>query len=87
MTLDVPGGEEFGRYMLVFADSTSGGATYGGGRYLWVDAPDDQGRVVVDFNLAYNPPCVWTPFATCPLPTRDNRLPVRVEAGEKVWAH
>lgn len=87
MTLDVPGGEEFGRYMLVFADSTSGGETYGGGRYLWVDGPDDQGRVVVDFNLAYNPPCVWTPFATCPLPTRDNRLAVRVEAGEKNWKH
>ena len=87
MTLDVPGGEEFGRYMLVFADSTSGGETYGGGRYLWVDEPDDQGRVVVDFNQAYNPPCVWTAFATCPLPTRDNRLPVRVEAGEKNWKH
>jgi uncharacterized protein (DUF1684 family) len=87
MTLDVPGGEEFGRYMLVFADSTSGGETYGGGRYLWVDGPDEEGRVVVDFNLAYNPPCVWTAFATCPLPTRDNRLPVRVEAGEKDWAH
>ena len=87
MTLDIPGEEEFGRYMLVFADSTSGGQTYGGGRYLWVDGPDDQGRVVVDFNLAYNPPCVWTPFATCPLPTRDNRLPVRVEAGEKDWKH
>jgi len=87
MTLDVPGGEEFGRYMLVFADSTSGGETYGGGRYLWVDGPDDRGRVVVDFNLAYNPPCVWTPFATCPLPTRDNRLPIRVEAGEKNWQH
>jgi hypothetical protein len=87
MALDVPGGEEFGRYMLVFADETSGGETYGGGRYLWVDGPDDRGRVVVDFNLAYNPPCVWTAFATCPLPTRDNRLPVRVEAGEKNWRH
>lgn len=87
MTLDVPGGEEHGRYMLVFADATSGGETYGGGRYLWIDEPDAEGRVVLDFNLAYNPPCVWTEFATCPLPTRDNRLPVRVEAGEKNWAH
>jgi uncharacterized protein (DUF1684 family) len=87
MALDIPGSAEHGRYMLVFADSTSGGETYGGGRYLWVDGPDDQGRVVLDFNRAYNPPCVWTPFATCPLPTRDNRLPVRVEAGEKNWKH
>ena len=87
MTLDVPGAAEHGQYMLVFADATSGGETYGGGRYLWVDGPDGQGRVVMDFNYAYNPPCVWTPFATCPLPTRDNRLPIRVEAGEKNWTH
>lgn len=87
MTLDVPGGPEHGRYMLVFADSTSGSETYGGGRYLWIDGPDAQGRVVLDFNLAYDPPCVWTAFATCPLPTKDNRLPIRVEAGEKDWAH
>jgi uncharacterized protein (DUF1684 family) len=86
MALDVPGGEEHGRYMLVFADATSGRETYGGGRFLWIDGPDAQGRVVVDFNLAYNPPCVWTAFATCPLPTRDNRLPLAVEAGEKNWA-
>jgi uncharacterized protein (DUF1684 family) len=86
MSLDVPGGEEHGRYMLVFADSTSGRETYGGGRFLWIDGPDEDGRVVVDFNLAYNPPCVWTEFATCPLPTKDNRLPVAVEAGEKNWA-
>jgi len=39
--------------------------------------------VVLDFNLAYNPPCAWTPYATCPLPTRDNRLEIAVEAGEK----
>jgi len=86
MSLDVPGGEEHGRYMLVFADATSGKETYGGGRFLWIDGPDGEGRVVVDFNLAYNPPCVWTEFATCPLPTKDNRLPVAVEAGEKNWA-
>ena len=87
MSLDVPGGEEHGRYMLVFADSTSGRETYGGGRFLWIDGPDEDGRVVVDFNMAYNPPCVWTEFATCPLPTKDNRLAVRVEAGEKNWTH
>jgi uncharacterized protein (DUF1684 family) len=86
LSLDVPGSASHGRYMLVFADATNGADTYGGGRFLWIDGPDAEGRVVVDFNLAYNPPCVWTEFATCPLPTRDNRLPVPVEAGEKNWS-
>lgn len=86
-TLDVTGDPDSDRFMMVFADETSGDETYGGGRYLWFDAPDEQGRVVLDFNLAYNPPCVWTAYATCPLPTRDNRLPVAVEAGEKDWVH
>ena len=86
-TLDVVGEPDHGEYMLVFADSTSGRETYGGGRYLWVAEPDDRGRVVIDFNLAYNPPCVFTDYATCPLPTRDNRLALRVEAGEKNWVH
>ncbi|MDP2958078.1 MAG: DUF1684 domain-containing protein [Longimicrobiales bacterium] len=87
LTLDVVGAPDHGRYMLVFADATSGSETYGGGRYLWVGEPDAEGRVVVDFNYAFNPPCVWTAFATCPLPTRDNRLPIRVEAGEKSPPH
>lgn len=87
LTLDVVGEPEHGRYMLVFADATSGSETYGGGRYLWIDPPDAEGRVVLDFNYAYNPPCVWTAYATCPLPTRDNRLPVAVEAGEKSEGH
>jgi uncharacterized protein (DUF1684 family) len=86
-SLDVVGEPGQRHYMLVFADATSGGETYGGGRFLDVDGPDEQGRVVLDFNYAYNPPCVWTPYATCPLPTRDNRLDIRVEAGEKNWAH
>lgn len=86
-TLDVIGPPEDGRYMLAFADATSGQETYGGGRYLWIDPPDAQGRVVLDFNLAFNPPCAWTPYATCPLPTRDNRLDIAVEAGEKAPQH
>ncbi|HEX9885144.1 MAG TPA: DUF1684 domain-containing protein [Longimicrobiales bacterium] len=86
-TLDVVGEPDHGRYMLVFADATSGAETYGGGRYLWVDQPDERGRVVVDFNLAYDPPCVWTAFATCPLPTRDNRLTIAVTAGERGAGH
>ena len=70
---------------LIFADRTSGESTYGGGRYLYVDKPGEDGRVVVDFNKAYNPPCVFTPYATCPLPPRQNRLAVAIEAGEKAY--
>ncbi len=86
-TLDVTGAPGAERYMMVFADATSGRGTYGAGRYVWFDAPDEQGRVVLDFNMAYNPPCVWTGYAVCPLPSRDNRLAVAVEAGEKDWTH
>ncbi len=66
---------------VVFADRTSGHETYGASRFLYLDAPRD-GRVVLDFNRAYNPPCAFTAFATCPLPPPENRLPLRVTAGE-----
>ena len=68
---------------VVFADRTSGHGSYGAGRYLDAAAPDAQGRVLLDFNRAYNPPCAFTPFATCPLPPPENRLDLRVEAGER----
>ena len=71
-----------GELFLLFADATSGEETYGAGRFLDTKKPSN-GKVVVDFNLAYNPPCVFTPYATCPLPPRQNRLAMRVEAGEK----
>lgn len=71
-----------GELFLLFADGTSGEETYGAGRFLDTKKPVN-GKVVVDFNLAYNPPCVFTPYATCPLPPRQNRLAMRVEAGEK----
>jgi uncharacterized protein (DUF1684 family) len=75
-----------GHLSLIFRDGTSSHETYGGGRFLVSGAlgPDDS--VEIDFNLAYNPPCVFSPFATCPLPPERNQLPLRVEAGEKVWA-
>jgi len=57
--------------------------TYSGGRFLTTDVPVN-GRVTLDFNRAYHPPCAHTPYATCPIPTRDNKLPFRVEAGERV---
>lgn len=74
-----------GKLFLIFADQTSGKETYGAGRFLTADAPKD-GRVVVDFNKSYNPPCALTAYATCPLPPPQNRLALRVEAGEKTFA-
>jgi uncharacterized protein (DUF1684 family) len=66
---------------IVFGDATNGRETYGGGRFVYAPPPV-AGQTVVDFNKAYNPPCVFTPFSTCPLPWPRNRLPFRVEAGE-----
>ena len=71
---------------IIFKDATSGKETYGAARYLYAHPPDANGNTVVDFNKSYNPPCVFTPYATCPLPPQQNRLPVRVEAGEKKYA-
>ncbi len=80
--LDALEGGEHGELFLVFGDATNGKETYGAGRFLYTEPPAG-GRVAVDFNLAYNPPCVFTPYATCPLPPAQNRLPVRITAGEK----
>jgi uncharacterized protein (DUF1684 family) len=74
-----------GDLFLVFGDQTNGHETYGAGRFLVTEVPKD-GKVVVDFNKSYNPPCAFTAFATCPLPLPQNRLPLRVEAGEKTYA-
>jgi uncharacterized protein len=67
---------------FIFADQTNRDETYGAGRFLYADLPKD-GKVVLDFNRAYNPPCAFTPYATCPLPPPQNRLKLRVAAGEK----
>jgi hypothetical protein len=67
---------------IMFADTTSGRTSYGAGRFLYVERPRD-GRVVVDFNRAYNPPCAFSDFATCPLPPPQNRLELAVTAGER----
>ena len=71
---------------VMIADDTTGTETYGAGRYLYVSPPDGTGKVVIDFNKAYSPPCAFTNFATCPLPPRQNHLPFRIEAGEKKYA-
>jgi uncharacterized protein (DUF1684 family) len=68
---------------LIFRDATSGVTTYGAGRFLYAEAPGEDGLTVLDFNLAYNPPCAFTPYATCPLPPPQNTLNVAIEAGEK----
>jgi len=67
---------------IVFGDLTNRDQTFGGGRFLYAPPADAAGRVILDFNRAYNPPCVFTPHATCALPLPQNRLPVRIEAGE-----
>ncbi len=72
-------------FFTAFGDQSNNDSTYGAGRFLWIDAPDEDGRVVVDFNRAYNPPCAFTAFATCPLPPSQNRLPLRIEAGERTF--
>jgi uncharacterized protein len=68
---------------IVFGDLTNHRETYGGGRYLYASPPGADGSAVLDFNQAYNPPCVFTPYATCVLTQPDNRLEVRIEAGER----
>ena len=75
------------KYFMLIADKTSGKETYPAGRYLYVDPPDSSGRMVIDFNKAYSPPCAFTKFATCPLPQRQNRLPFPIAAGEKYSGH
>jgi uncharacterized protein (DUF1684 family) len=78
-------GEE--QFFIIFKDQTSGKETYPAGRYLYADPPGADGRVTLDFNRAYSPPCAFTPYATCPLPPKQNHLPLRVEAGERYLGH
>jgi uncharacterized protein (DUF1684 family) len=77
--LEEPDADEL---FIIFRDGTTGKETYGAGRFLYTEKPRD-GHVILDFNKAYSPPCAFTPYATCPLPPKQNRLSVRIEAGEK----
>lgn len=75
---------------FIFSDSTAGKTTYGAGRFLYADPPakgTTNGKVILDFNRAYSPPCAFTAHATCPLPPANNRLPVAIEAGEMFAGH
>ena len=71
---------------IIFADQTNRHGTYGSGRFLYTDLPKD-GKVLLDFNKAENPPCAVTPYATCPLPPKENKLPAAITAGETFSGH
>lgn len=71
------------RLFLVFGDATSGRETYPAGRFLYASMPDDSGVTILDFNKAYNPPCAFNDFATCPVASPQNRLKTKIMAGER----
>lgn len=75
--------EEGDELFILFGDATSGKETYPAGRFLYTDKPDVNGNTIIDFNKAFNPPCAFTKFATCPLPPKQNILPIAIKAGEK----
>jgi len=77
--------KEGNEFFIIFADKTNGNETYGAGRFLYASEPDSTGKVIVDFNKAYNPPCAFTKFATCPLPPEQNYLKLEITAGEKTY--
>jgi uncharacterized protein (DUF1684 family) len=79
------GEEDSDSLWFIFADRTSGRETYGAGRFLYSEAMPENGRLLVDFNKAYNPPCAFNEYSTCPLPPLENRLDLKVTAGEKTY--
>ncbi|CAH0995802.1 hypothetical protein EMA8858_01929 [Emticicia aquatica] len=72
---------------ILFGDKTNKVETYGSGRFLTAEKPDSEGVTYLDFNKAYNPPCAFTPYATCPLPPKQNQLSIEIKAGEKNYGH
>jgi uncharacterized protein len=80
---ELEGAHADGRLFLPFLDATSGSETYGAGRYLDLE-PDEDGTYAIDFNLAYHPSCVYASHFSCPLTPAENRLPIRIEAGERL---
>jgi len=79
--------DEGDNMLIVFGDATNGKTTYPSGRFIEVKKPGTDGATVIDFNMAYNPPCAFTDYATCPLPPSQNKLPVAITAGEKNYGH
>ncbi len=80
-----PTGDRDQGLFVVFGDATNGQGTYPGGRFLVTDPVNNHDEVMLDFNRAYNPPCIFSEFATCPLPGADNMLTVPITAGETMW--
>lgn len=85
--LEAGPGETKEDFFIVFGDATNKISTYGAGRFMDTKGFNPDGTVTLDFNKAYNPPCAFTPFATCPLPTKENKLPIAILAGEKNAGH
>jgi uncharacterized protein (DUF1684 family) len=79
--------EEGNELFIIFADATNGKTTYPSGRFLSVKKPGADGLTTIDFNKAYDPPCAFTPYATCPLPPKQNVLDLAITAGEKDYGH
>ncbi|MFN5931800.1 MAG: DUF1684 domain-containing protein, partial [Sphingobacteriales bacterium] len=75
--------KEGDQLFIIFGDETSAVTTYGAGRYMYAAMPDKEGYTILDFNKAFNPPCAFTNYATCPLPPKQNILPIEIRAGEK----
>lgn len=82
-TYELEVGDEGDVLFVIFGDATNGDTTYGAGRFVYVNKPAAGGKTVLDFNKAYNPPCAFSDFTTCPLPPRGNLLPMPIRAGEK----
>ncbi len=80
----IDGGKD--ELFIIFGDPTNSHDTYPSGRYVYVKRPDELGKTILDFNKSYNPPCAFTPFATCPLPPKQNVLSVAITAGEKNYS-
>lgn len=81
--LDVVDNGDEGQYHIVFGDETNGEETYHSGRFIDIPKPDASGMTTIDFNKAHNPPCTFSAFSTCPIPSKANTLPVAIKAGEK----
>ncbi|WP_445664962.1 DUF1684 domain-containing protein [Fodinibius sp. AD559] len=77
--------EKDDKFFIILGDKTNGESTYGGGRYIYIPTPNENNITYIDFNKSYNPPCVFTEFATCPIPPSQNRLPIAITAGEKMF--
>jgi uncharacterized protein (DUF1684 family) len=78
--------DEGDELFVIFGDETNGQSTYPSGRFLYAKKPGADGKTILDFNKAYNPPCAFTNYATCPLPPKENILSFAITAGEKNYA-